>query len=99
MGAGSGEAGALRGRDQEEMEGLPQRRKGARNEPRLQRLGTRPQRGGARWNLRFQRMGAGPGKIRGCRELRADPNGVGPGIPGGSQMVGLLEEMGRDGGC
>ena len=31
----------LRGRDQEEMEGLPQRRKGARNEPRLQRLGTR----------------------------------------------------------
>lgn len=42
-------------------------------------------------------MGAGPGKIRGCKELRADPNGVGPGIPGGSLMVGLLKELGRDG--
>ena len=43
-------------------------------------------------------MGAGPGKSEVAGSWGRDPNGVGPGIPGGSQMVGLLEELGRDGG-
>ena len=67
------------GRGQEEMEGLPQRREGARDKTRLQRFGTGPQRGGATGNLRFQRMGAGPEKIRGCREWGQDQRRWGQG--------------------